>query len=86
MAFLVLKYIYIWAWLMNGKLNNLVKNGILQDYPPLVDKKGSCTAQFEHVSNHPGSPEISDFPINEVHQTILLRPTVKEVISRGDDY
>ncbi|ORY69004.1 peptidase M24, structural domain-containing protein [Pseudomassariella vexata] len=47
-------------------LNNLVQNNIVEDYPPLVDKKGSYTAQFEH--------------------TILLRPTVKEVISRGDDY
>ncbi|KAI1086930.1 methionine aminopeptidase 2-like protein [Rostrohypoxylon terebratum] len=47
-------------------LNNLVQNGIVEDYPPLLDKKGSYTAQFEH--------------------TILLRPTVKEVISRGDDY
>ncbi|KAF2806274.1 peptidase M24A, methionine aminopeptidase [Mytilinidion resinicola] len=47
-------------------LSNLVKSGIVEDYPPLVDKKGSYTAQFEH--------------------TILLRPTVKEVISRGEDY
>ncbi|KAI0537162.1 peptidase M24, structural domain-containing protein [Xylaria digitata] len=47
-------------------LNNLVQSGIVEDYPPLLDKKGSYTAQFEH--------------------TILLRPTVKEVISRGDDY
>ncbi|KAL2171941.1 hypothetical protein VTG60DRAFT_1000 [Thermothelomyces hinnuleus] len=47
-------------------LNNLVANGIVESYPPLVDKKGSYTAQFEH--------------------TILIRPTVKEVISRGDDY
>ncbi|KAI1770166.1 peptidase M24, structural domain-containing protein [Hypoxylon cercidicola] len=47
-------------------LNNLVRAGIVEDYPPLVDKKGSYTAQFEH--------------------TILLRPTVKEVISRGEDY
>ncbi|KAL7935927.1 peptidase M24, structural domain-containing protein [Trichoderma chlorosporum] len=47
-------------------LNTLVKSGIIEDYPPLLDKKGSYTAQFEH--------------------TILLRPTVKEVISRGDDY
>jgi len=31
-------------------LNNLVNTGIVQDYPPLVDKKGSYTAQFEHVS------------------------------------
>jgi methionyl aminopeptidase len=47
-------------------LNNLVQSGIVADYPPLVDVKGSYTAQYEH--------------------TILLRPTVKEVISRGDDY
>ncbi|KAL8672375.1 MAG: hypothetical protein Q9168_003148 [Polycauliona sp. 1 TL-2023] len=47
-------------------LNSLVKSGIVEDYPPLVDKKGSYTAQFEH--------------------TILLRPNVKEVISRGEDY
>lgn len=47
-------------------LNNLVSSGIVESYPPLVDVKGSYTAQFEH--------------------TILLRPTVKEVISRGDDY
>ncbi|KAK3326429.1 peptidase M24, structural domain-containing protein [Apodospora peruviana] len=31
-------------------LNNLVSNGIVESYPPLVDKKGSYTAQFEHVS------------------------------------
>ncbi|KAK5327733.1 Methionine aminopeptidase 2 [Exophiala xenobiotica] len=47
-------------------LNNLVQSGIVEAYPPLVDIKGSYTAQFEH--------------------TILLRPTVKEVVSRGDDY
>ncbi|OSZ99883.1 Methionine aminopeptidase [Trichoderma parareesei] len=33
-------------------LNTLVKTGIVEDYPPLVDKKGSYTAQFEHASNH----------------------------------
>ena len=38
-------------WLTNGQLKNLVNSGIVQDYPPLVDKKGSYTAQFEHVSN-----------------------------------
>jgi len=47
-------------------LNNLVSSGIVQDYPPLCDIKGSYTAQYEH--------------------TILLRPSVKEVVSRGDDY
>ncbi|ODV92494.1 hypothetical protein CANCADRAFT_1089 [Tortispora caseinolytica NRRL Y-17796] len=47
-------------------LNNLVKTGLLMDHPPLVDSRGSYTAQFEH--------------------TLMLRPTVKEVFSRGDDY
>ncbi|EAS33102.3 methionine aminopeptidase, type II [Coccidioides immitis RS] len=47
-------------------LNNLVSSGLVDAYPPLVDVKGSYTAQFEH--------------------TILLRPNVKEVITRGDDY
>ncbi|QUC16155.1 uncharacterized protein UV8b_00396 [Ustilaginoidea virens] len=47
-------------------LNNLVNSGVVEAYPPLCDKKGSYTAQFEH--------------------TILIRPTVKEVISRGEDY
>lgn len=52
------KYLY--------NLNNLVKAGVVQDYPPLMDTKGSYTAQFEH--------------------TLLLKPTAKEVLSRGSDY
>ncbi|KAI0785318.1 peptidase M24A methionine aminopeptidase [Irpex lacteus] len=47
-------------------LNHLVAQGVVQEYPPLYDARGSMTAQFEH--------------------TILLRPTRKEVVSRGDDY
>jgi len=47
-------------------LQKLVREGIVQDYPPLKDQPGCMTAQFEH--------------------TILLRPTVKEVVSRGADY
>lgn len=48
-------------------LNTLVKEGLVMDYPPLVDPQAGCmTAQFEH--------------------TILLRPTCKEVVSRGGDY
>ena len=47
-------------------LKNLVDNGLVQDYPPLVDVKGSFTSQMEH--------------------TIFLRPTCKEVVSRGDDF
>ena len=48
------------------QLNNLVSSGMVEAYPPLVDNKGSYTAQFEH--------------------TILLRPNIKEVVSRGDDF
>jgi len=47
-------------------LKDLGEKGIVEPYPPLVDVKGSYTAQFEH--------------------TILLRPTCKEIISRGTDY
>jgi methionyl aminopeptidase len=67
-----------------SQLNSLVKSGIVEDYPPLVDKKGSYTAQFEHVSNSPRS--LGWTVINALHQTILFRPTVKEVISKGEDY
>ncbi|KAL3317292.1 Methionine aminopeptidase 2 [Cichlidogyrus casuarinus] len=47
-------------------LTGLVDAGVIESYPPLVDRKGCYTAQFEH--------------------TIILRPTCKEVVSRGDDY
>ncbi|KAI8912694.1 methionine aminopeptidase 2 [Gorgonomyces haynaldii] len=47
-------------------LRSLVDNGLVNDYPPLVDIKGSYTAQFEH--------------------TFVLKPTCKEILSRGDDY
>lgn len=47
-------------------LNHLVEQGVVKKYPPLVDVKGSYTAQYEH--------------------TIVLRPTCKEVLSKGEDY
>lgn len=47
-------------------LNQLVKAGAVQDYPPLMDTRGCYTAQYEH--------------------TLILRPTAKEVLSRGDDF
>jgi methionyl aminopeptidase len=47
-------------------LNQLVREGLVTEHPPLVDIKGCYTAQFEH--------------------TVLLQPTRKEVVSRGDDY
>lgn len=36
--------------LTREQLNSLVNSGIVEAYPPLCDKKGSYTAQFEHVS------------------------------------
>ncbi|GAB9477407.1 Methionine aminopeptidase, type ii, partial [Globisporangium polare] len=47
-------------------LKNLVDTGIVTACPPVVDIKGSYTAQYEH--------------------TFILRPTCKEVLSKGDDY
>jgi methionyl aminopeptidase len=47
-------------------LRELCDAGIVNPYPPLVDIRGSYTAQFEH--------------------TFFLRPTCKEILSRGDDY
>jgi len=38
------------VYLTRLQLKNLVDNDIVEAYPPLVDKKGSYTAQFEHVS------------------------------------
>jgi methionyl aminopeptidase len=47
-------------------LKTLVKEGYVDDYPPLADIQGSYVAQFEH--------------------TLVLKPTCKEILSRGDDY
>lgn len=49
-----------------GALKMLCDADLVTPYPPLVDVRGSYTAQYEH--------------------TILLRPTRKEVLSRGDDF
>jgi len=47
-------------------LRTLVKEGYIDDIPPLCDVSGSYVAQFEH--------------------TLVLKPTCKEVLSRGNDY
>jgi methionyl aminopeptidase len=47
-------------------LKTLVREGYVEDYPPLSDIQGSYVAQFEH--------------------TLVLKPTCKEILSRGDDY
>lgn len=67
-----------------------MSKGILEAHPPLMDIKGSYSAQFEHVC----LPLISDCFAILCHsmmltvnlQTILLGESSKEVISRGDDY
>lgn len=66
------------------QLNHLVQQGIVQDYPPLCDARGSMTAQF--VSLFTSLLDVDNVidPVQE--HTILLRPTRKEVVSRGDDY
>ncbi|KAL4775476.1 methionine aminopeptidase [Aspergillus nidulans var. acristatus] len=43
-------------------LNNLVQSGIVQDYPPLCDIKGSYTAQFEHVCPRFCLPDLETNP------------------------
>jgi len=47
-------------------LRSLVDSGVVEEYPPLLDVRGSYVAQYEH--------------------TIILRPTCKEVVSKGEDY
>jgi methionyl aminopeptidase len=65
-------------------LNNLVSAGIVEAYPPLCDIKGSYTAQSEHVSHQLQTGKICMW--TNTIQTFILRPTCKEVVSRGDDY
>ncbi|TGO23011.1 hypothetical protein BPAE_0147g00150 [Botrytis paeoniae] len=64
-------------------MRHLIDNGIMESYAPLVDVKGSCTAQFEHVRRN--LAKLSS-EANHWFQTILLHSGGKEVISRGDDY
>lgn len=49
-----------------GGLKELCDADVVRPCPPLVDIKGSYTAQFEH--------------------TFFLKPSAKEILSRGDDY
>ncbi|KAK4498591.1 hypothetical protein PRZ48_011249 [Zasmidium cellare] len=40
-------------------MKQLIDNGIVQDYPPMVEKKGSHVAQFEHtILLHSGGKEV----------------------------
>ncbi|KAI1737458.1 MetAP 2-3 [Xylaria scruposa] len=67
-------------------LNHLVKAGIVEDYPPLYEAQGTYTAQFEHVSQITIRLYVKSAVTDAGYKTILLRPTVKEVISRGEDF
>ena len=43
-------------------LNELVKNGLVNEYPPLSDKRGSYVAQYEHtLLLKPSGKEIMSF-------------------------
>lgn len=64
-------------------MRNLMDNGIVESYAPLVDIKGSYTAQFEHVRF---LLQMNTLQANYLCKTILLHSGGKEVISRGDDY
>lgn len=58
---------------------------LVSDYPPLSDVPGSMTAQFVRPFRSPFRVPMLTLPASQEH-TILLRPTCKEVVSRGEDY
>lgn len=64
-------------------MNSLISHGIVQKYEPLVDIPGSYTAQWEHVCIESLLTSLSELT---VEQTILIKSSGNEIISRGDDY
>lgn len=66
-----------------GALKNLCDVGIVQPYPPLCDQVGSYVAQVNSPSQLE-SHELTLLP--QYEHTLVLRPTHKEVLSRGDDF
>jgi methionyl aminopeptidase len=66
-------------------MNHLVQQGVVEEYGPLMDVKGSYSAQFEHVS-YPVVVSQETWVELTPHQTFLLGSTHKEILSRGDDY
>jgi len=64
-------------------MNYLVSNDIVEVYQPLMDNEGSYSAQFEHVRT---GHILENSLANYVFETILLRESCKEVLSRGNDY
>jgi methionyl aminopeptidase len=57
----------------------------VEEYGPLMDVKGSYSAQFEHVRCLRVPVLNSQWKLTCL-QTFLLRETHKEIFSRGDDY
>lgn len=47
-------------------MNNLVSQGVVEMYPPLMDIEGSYSAQFEHVCS---------FPLHEYLMSNSARPS-----------
>jgi methionyl aminopeptidase len=43
-------------------MNNLVSQGVVEMYPPLMDIEGSYSAQFEHVCSVP----LREYPISNI--------------------
>jgi methionyl aminopeptidase len=60
----------------------------VQAYPPLADIEGCQTAQYVRFGSLTALVIDALTPSLRLTQehTIILRPTCKEVVSRGDDY
>lgn len=70
-----------------SQLKDLVEKDLVSDYPPLADVHGCMTAQFvRHFELLWFAVLAPDNSRRSQEHTILLRPTCKEVVSRGDDY
>ena len=67
------------------QMHQLVSQGIVESYPPLMDVEGSYSAQFEHVRFY-NIFFLLPNTIANLLKTILLGESSKEVVSRGDDY
>lgn len=66
-AFKTLDWIGTIDW-HKRQLNNLVKSGIVEDYPPLNEKQGTYSAQFEHASHPPSSFLERNISLTELRQ------------------
>ena len=66
-------------------LKDLGEKGIVDPYPPLVDIKGWMILSNKILNFKYQFDPVGCYTAQFEH-TILLRPTCKEVISRGDDY